>query len=231
MEEAASFIRDLAIKLIKQNGRFTFVLSGGNTPRSLFEKLAQREFREDIDWSHVYVFWGDERYVPMDHPKSNYRMARDALLSKVSLLEKNIYPMPTEMQPVEKAADHYEHTLRDFFQVPTTSQNFASFDLILLGMGEDGHTASLIAGKDILKEKKRWVAAVEVPPTSPIKKRITVTLPLINNAENVMFLVSGENKREMLEKILKGDENTARSYPAGLVAPRGNLFWFTDISL
>ena len=156
-------------------------------------------------------------------------MAYTALISKVQIPDKNIFPVPDpdESKSSIESAEMYQKTLRQFFQSDQESKNFPSFDLILLGMGADGHAASLVPGSSILGEKKHWVLATDVPDYIVVKQRITLTLPVLNNAKNVLFLVSGNDKKEMLRKVMSDKER--KKYPAGLIEPQGDLYWYTDI--
>lgn len=243
---AGRLIYSLAESSIKKKGSFFLVLSGGKTPERLYRFLARPRPALRIEWKSVYVFWGDERYVPRDRPESNYRMAFDSLLSKVPLPAENIFPIPTQKDSVEESASAYDRTLKQFFKKRNpagTIPPLPEFDLILLGIGKDGHTASLFPGNPLSGGRGRWVMPVEAPPGYAVHKRITMTLPSINNAIRVIFLVSGEEKREVLEKILMEkalflekektihEEKTTSTYPARLVRPRERLILFTDIKL
>jgi 6-phosphogluconolactonase len=177
-----------------------------------------------VPWDKVFFFWGDERHVPPDDADSNYRMAREALLSKLPIPEANIFRVPAEGKDAQAVAEAYEQTLKNFFSLKP--EELPRFDLILLGMGPDGHTASLFPGTPALQEKSRLVVAnwVEKLKTS----RITFTLPVLNAARNVMFLVSGADKAPVLREVLEGDA-PAEKYPSKLVRPRnGKLIWFVD---
>lgn len=204
-------------------GRFTLVLSGGSTPRSLFNLLATNA-RNSLPWDRMFFFWGDERHVPPTDAESNYRMADEAMLSKVPVPAGNVFRFAAENPDAAAVADGYEATLRKFFalepgQVPR-------FDLILLGMGPDGHTASLFPGTAALQEKSRLVVAnwVEKLKTS----RLTLTLPVLNAAGCVMFLVSGMDKAPALRAVLEGDA-PGEQYPAKLVKPKDReLIWLVD---
>lgn len=209
---------------VSRRGFFSWVLAGGSTPRGLYELLAER-YQARIPWDKVYVFWGDERLVPADHPDSNEHMAQQALLSKVPIPSKNIFSMASVQTP-DKAAAAYERRLRDFFQL-TNKDQFPSFDLVLLGLGEDGHTASLFPDHPVLDEEQRWVAGLLGPESRPPRERITFTLPLINQAQHVFFLTVGTNKRDILNDILNDPQAAAR-YPAARVQPQGSLHWFVD---
>jgi 6-phosphogluconolactonase len=208
---------------IAERGRFSIALSGGSTPRTLFTLLANSA-RSSVQWEKSYFFWSDERHVPPDDKDSNYRMAQEAMLSKVPVPVGNIFRIPAENPDADAAALSYEETLRKFFsgepgQIPR-------FDVILLGMGPDGHTASLFPETAALEERNRLVVAnwVEKLKTS----RITFTLPLLNAARCVAFLVSGTDKASMLRTVLQSDA-PGKQYPSKLVRPsEGKLVWFLD---
>jgi len=229
-EHAARLVVELAQRRVKDNGRFTLVLSGGHTPRLLYENLSLPLFSGSMPWSKTHVFWGDERCVPKESRESNYAMARDALLMKVPLPIENVYRMPGEIGSPEEAASEYERTLRDFFIVPESPEvgPFPSFDLILLGMGADGHTASLFPGDPAVDEHKRWVASVPGLAAKPPVPRITLTLPVINQAKYVLFLVTGDGKERVVETIRRDPLGAARLYPSAQVQARERLIWYTD---
>jgi len=212
-----------ATAAVKANGRFTVALSGGSTPKSLFTLLASKD-RDRLPWTRMFFFWGDERHVPPHHPDSNYRMAYEALLSKVPVPEENIFRVPAENPDANRAAADYEQTVRNFFQLSAGA--FPRFDLILLGMGPDGHTASLFPGTTALEEKSRLVVANWVEKFKT--HRITLTLPVLNQAGVVDFLVSGPDKAETLKEVLEGDE-PAELFPSKLIRPtNGRLIWMVD---
>ncbi len=199
-------------------GRFAVVLAGGSTPKATYGALA-RDYPGELDWGRVHVFFGDERTVPPDHEDSNYRMAHEALLSRVPV--GSVHRMRGELPPAEAAAS-YEEELREFFG----PDEFPSFDLILLGLGEDGHTASLFPETSALDVTDRWVVA------NPVLKlettRLTLTVAAINAAKAVTFLVAGEGKAEALKEILEGDADP-RAYPAMFIRPeKGDLSWMVD---
>lgn len=217
---ADEFIRQ-AHNAISSNGRFTVALAGGSTPKGLYGLLAGNTA---LPWDKVYVFFGDERHVPPDDPESNFGMAREALLSKVAIPAENIFRIPTENPDASQAAQTYEETLRKFFQV--RDGEFPRFDLILLGMGPDGHTASLFPSGKAWQEKKRWVVSdwVEKFKTD----RVTLTLPVLNNAAVVAFLVSGADKAATLKEVLEGSQPGER-FPSKLIQPvNGKLIWLLD---
>ncbi len=219
MDLAEAAARDFARRAgeaIDERGRFAVALAGGSTPKATYETLA-RDYAGEVDWGRVHVFFGDERAVPPSHEDSNYRMAKDALLDHVSV--GSVHRMRGELPP-EEAAASYEEELRSFFGEVTPR-----FDLILLGIGGDGHTASLFPGTAALEVADRLTVA------NPVLKlettRITLTAPAINAARAVVFLVAGEDKAEALREILEGDADP-RPYPAKLVRPDGDLAWMVD---
>ena len=226
---AAEFIAQLAEARIKERGIFTFVLSGGTTPRLLYEELAKEPQASRVDWQRTHLFWGDERCVPSDSPDSNYALALLSLISKVDVPPSNIHRILATTGTPKAVAAGYETTLREFFQPSAErdpSKTFPSFDLVLLGMGTDGHTASLFPGDVSLGEKTSWVVAVEGTGASPPVPRITLTFPAINEAKCVLFLVSGSRKLKILQEILNNPHTV--TYPAARVQPAGKLLWFVD---
>ncbi len=212
---AADMFAEGATRSIREKGRFAVALAGGSTPKALYELLAG-EYRDALDWSRVHVFFGDERCVPPDHEDSNYRMAQEALLSRVPV--GSVHRMPGELSP-PYAAVLYEEELATFLG------DGPDFDLVLLGIGEDGHTASLFPSTPALDVRDRW--AVENPVEKLGTTRLTLTVPAINAARDIIFLVAGEGKAKALKKILEGDADT-REYPAKLVHPSGKLTWIID---
>jgi 6-phosphogluconolactonase len=221
-ELAEAAARDFAMRAseaLEGQGRFAVALAGGSTPKATYEALA-RDYARELDWGRVHIFFGDERTVPPDQEDSNYRMAHETLLSHVPV--GSVHRMRGELQPAEAAAA-YEEELREFFG---ESDGFPSFDLILLGLGEDGHTASLFPETSALDVTDRWVVA------NPVLKleatRLTLTIPVINAARAVVFLVAGEGKAEALEEILEGDADP-RGYPAKFIRPEGgDPTWMVD---
>lgn len=216
-EAAARVFVEKARRSIDESGRFAVALAGGTTPKATYEILA-REYGgpKDLDWSKVHVFFGDERTVPPDHEDSNYRMAQEALLSRVPV--GSVHRMRGELDPRE-AATLYEEELEEFFGGPPV------LDLVLLGMGEDGHTASLFPRTPALDVHDRWV--VENPVEKLDTVRLTLTVPIINAARTVVFLVAGEGKAETLKEILEGDADP-HEYPTNLIQPAGELVWMVD---
>jgi len=229
---AAEFIAEQAEINIKKKGIFTLVLSGGTTPRPVYEQLAHPPLINRVDWQKTHLFWGDERCLPPDHSESNFALAYQAMLSKIDIPTRNIHRIITEIESPQKTAANYEEELRRFFRPNCQSEQdpyFPSFDLLLLGLGQDGHTASLFPGGQALEEGERWVVAVEGASGSPAVPRITVTFPVINQSRYVVFLASGEDKREVFQEIVNRPETA--SYPAARVKPSGKLLWFIDESL
>jgi 6-phosphogluconolactonase len=219
-QAAAKMFVDLTDQAIKTNGRFNVALSGGNTPQRLYEILATDPFREKIHWEAVHVFWGDERCVPAGDPRSNALMAQQILLRHVPVPKIHIHPILGDL-PAALAATDYETELRNFFgkQPPV-------FDLILLGLGDNAHTASLFPHTFVLSEKERWVDAVYVAEQSMF--RVTMTAPLINQAGEVIFMVSGADKAAALQSVLEGAYHP-HEYPAQLIRPNGaHPIWLVD---
>ncbi len=218
---AAERLVEVVEAVLVEKDRVALALAGGSTPRRLYEILAEA-YRDRLPWNRLALFWGDERYVPADHPASNYRMAADALLRHVPLPPDHVFPIPTQAASPDAAADAYEATLRSFFDTPEPA-----FDLTLLGLGGDGHTASLFPEDTphTRDDPARWVEAVVAPPRYEIRPRITLTLPALNASEYVFFLVAGEGKREVLRAVLDQADPTL---PAAYVRAREQLTWFVD---
>lgn len=216
-EAAARDFADRAASAIERFDRFTVALAGGSTPEATYELLA-RDYADRVEWGKVHVFFGDERTVPPDHEDSNYRMAKESLLDHVSV--GSVHRMRGELDP-DEAASAYEEELRDFFG----DEEFPSLDLILLGIGDDGHTASLFPRTPALEASDRWVVANPVEKLETV--RLTLTAPLINAARAVDFLVAGEGKAEALKMVLEGDADP-REYPARLVRSAGETTWMVD---
>jgi len=222
-QAAAEEVIRVAKAAVAERGRFTIALSGGSTPRNLYTLIAANA-STSLPWAQIFFFWGDERHVPPTDPESNYRMAQETLLSKVPVPAANIFRILGENPDASAAAEAYEQTLRKFF-VPAAGE-FPRFDLILLGMGPDGHTASLFPETAALQEKSRLVVAnwVEKLNTS----RISLTLPVLNAARQVAFLVGGADKAVVLHEVMEGNA-PGEKYPSRLVRPsEGKLIWFVD---
>jgi 6-phosphogluconolactonase len=211
---AAEHFARTSSEVVAQKGFFTVALSGGSTPRALYELLAD-QFIDQIPWPNIHFYWSDERHVPPDHPDSNYRIANEAMLSRVPVLPTNVHRVISENRAADAARD-YEDTIKQISADPR-------LDLILLGLGTDGHTASIFPGSEVLHETKRLVAAPWVEKLNTF--RITMTLPLLNNGASVVFLVSGAEKAQIVKEALEGPEK----YPAQAVKPRnGELIWMLD---
>ena len=212
---------EVASAAIEDAGRFSVALAGGSTPKRVYELLASGEFREQVDWSKCHLFFGDERAVPPEDAGSNYRMANEALLSRVPLPVENIHRIRGEGDVVANALA-YEDELREFFG----AVEWPAFDLVLLGMGDDGHTASLFPHSEALGEREAWVVANWVESLKAY--RITLTAPAINNARHVLFIVTGAGKAERLREVIKGASEPER-LPAQLISPTaGTREWYVD---
>jgi 6-phosphogluconolactonase len=219
-QAAAEFFVARSIEAVAERGSFTVALSGGSTPKLLYKLLADphEPFREQVPWTKTRFFWSDERHVSPDHPDSNYRMANEAMLSHVPVLDENVHRILSENPSAAEAATEYEQTLID-----VTETSLPQLDLILLGLGTDGHTASIFPGSDVLQETGRLVAA---PWVEKLKTyRITMTLPVLNNGTSVLFLVSGGDKADIVSGVLQGP----KLYPVQAVRPgNGQLLWMLD---
>jgi len=218
-ERAAGEFARLAGEALRTRIRFIVVLAGGSTPRQMYARLVSAP----LDWERIHFFWGDERCVPPGHAESNYRMADEALLSHIPIPTGNIHRIPGEL-PAEEAARLYEEELHSFFRgMP------AHFDLILLGLGGDGHTASLFPGTPAAREKVRWVATVDhrLPPP-PLVERVTLTFPVLNAAARVLFLVSGTDKAERLAQVLHGPFQPDLLPAQGVKPVNGSVHWLVD---
>jgi 6-phosphogluconolactonase len=211
---AARLFIDYAWQSIAKDGRFMVALSGGKTPRQMFELLASEEFRGQVDWAKVHVFWGDERAVPPSNAESNYGMARRELLIRVPIPEANVHRMEAEKASIGRAAHEYEEILRKYLELD--DRGFPRFHLIFLGLGQDGHTASLFPGTRVLRQTSRWVSTPLV--TKMNMRRMTLTLPVLDAASRVVFLVAGTEKAQILHTVLQ--EKPDPPLPAQLVQPR-----------
>ena len=218
-QTAAQEFHKVAESAVQERGRFSVALSGGNTPRTVYSLLASEH--KELPWDRIHVFFGDERHVPPDHPDSNFRMASESLLSKVPIPERNVHRIHAELD-AEAAAAEYDQQLVNFFHL--SNQGWPRFDLIFLGIGEDGHTASLFPGSKALSEESRRVAANWVEKFKTF--RITLTFPVLNHAAEVVFLVSGASKAQIISEILRPG---AQKYPAQSIQPEnGRLLWLVD---
>jgi len=219
---AAEACVTLAAQAKGEKRLFRVALAGGKTPKALYALLASAEYRNRVDWDSVSFFFGDERAVPPDHPDSNYRTANEALFRRLGLSESRIHRMKAEDGDLETAAEAYESVLRSEFD-----DHIPHFDLVLLGMGPDGHTASLFPGNRALAEQKRWVTPVTDAPKPP-PRRLTLTVPVLNAARYVLFMVTGADKAGALREVLQGTASPEQ-YPARLVRPGADrLEWLVD---
>lgn len=227
LEGVARAAADLLVRLQRadrEQEHFALALSGGSTPRAFHSLLVAPPYRDQIDWESMQYFWGDERFVPPDDPESNYRMAFETLLSQVSVTSDQVHRVPTERGDPAIVADLYEADIRRDMNV--LPGQFPRFDVILLGMGPDGHCASLFPHTDALAVRDRLVTANHVPQLHT--DRITFTVPVINNAAHVVFLVAGADKADALAAVLEGARDT-ETYPSQLIAPEnGTLHWLVD---
>jgi 6-phosphogluconolactonase len=224
-EKAAEFAAikfiEIAENSIQERGRFIAALSGGKTPISLYRKLA--ELQKPIAWDRTHIFIVDERFVAFDHEASNYRMIQTSLLNHINIPTGNIHPIASDTESPQKSAQRYEDELRSFFRIGKLE--IPHLDLILLGMGKDGHTASLFPGSETIKEAHHLATAV-TPPDISMTERVTLTFPLINCAKNIIFLVTGNDKASIVRDVV---ENETDTLPASLVRPeKGRLFFFLD---
>ncbi len=210
----------LALALAKK-GSVSACLSGGSTPKLLYERLAEAPYRDQFPWSRTHLFWGDERFVPHHDPLSNYRMVKDALLSRVPIPAANIHPIPTEGIRPDEAAAAYQRELQSFYGAEQLDPARQLFDVTLLGLGTDGHTASLFPGTNVLSDRVRWVAAVE---GAKPETRITLTFPALESCESAAFLVAGKEKKAILAGLLSGEG----TFPAGQLRTNGSLRIFAD---
>jgi 6-phosphogluconolactonase len=213
--------RFIAGRVSLASGRFGLSLSGGTTPKRVYELLGAKDIGGALDWQKVHLFWGDERFVPPDHRDSNFRMAREALIDHVPIPAAQVYPIPTECDSPEEAASRYEATLQDFYGSKTLDSGGPLFDMTLLGLGEDGHTASLFPGTKTLDERDAWVTSIIGVKPEP---RISLTYPALQSSRVILFVVSGAKKRDILGRVLAND----MALPATRLATRGTIHIFAD---
>lgn len=217
VQRAADLVIEQIQSAVAARGRCTLALAGGSTPKPLYETLAA----QSLPWDKLWIFWGDERYVPIDHPDSNAGMAKAAWLDQVPIPADQVFPVPTDAPTPAAAADAYEATLKQVF--PDAAGDFPAFDVVLLGMGDDGHTASLFPHTAALTVQDRWIT-VGQKGDDP---RVTFTAPLINAAHQVIFLVAGDNKQPALRQVF-ADQADEAAYPSRLIQPQGALWWLLD---
>ena len=221
---AAQEIAKVAREAIARNDRMSIALAGGSTPRGLYTFLASAEYQSHIPWDKVHFFWGDERHVPPDHQDSNYRMAWETLLTHIPIPATHIHRIQSELKSAGQAAEEYNQELKEHFQLQENEK--PRFDVILLGMGPDGHTASLFPGTPAVHETKQCVVAPWVEKFETY--RITMTPPVLNEAANIIFLVAGADKAETLKFVLEAAYEPDL-YPAQIVnPPQGRLLWLVD---
>ena len=224
VEEAARRLVAITRERIAATGRCTVALSGGSTPGPVYQSLAASPLRDEVDWSRVYVFWGDERTVPPESDQSNYRLARETLLDHVPIPAGQIYRLRGEIDP-EMAAAEYEQTIRRVFNL--APGELPVFDLLLQGIGPDGHTASLFPGTVALHERERLVVANVVPQLNTM--RLTLTVPVIQNAARIVVLVAGRDKAEAVRRALEGEWNPEETPSQILRQARGEDDWLLDV--
>lgn len=232
-KQAADFLVAHINETLKTNGKYTIALSGGSTPKALHELLASEPYKSHIDWGKLHFFWGDERFVPFNDDKNNAKMAFDTLLDKVPVNKDYIHVMQTENITPEDSAAAYERVLHEYFPLVHThhpddhpdNTPFTTFDLCILGMGDDGHTLSLFPGKPIIHETEKWADAFWLDEQDMY--RVTITHPVANHSAVVMFLVAGAGKAPALKEVLEGEYNPDK-YPSQIIKPKGELHWFLD---
>lgn len=226
---AVQYILKIGCRAVEERGRFLWVLAGGSTPLKVYSLLAGQGSSQILDWEYVHLFWGDERCVDYQHPDSNFRSVQQTLLEKVRIPQANIHPIPVLFSPEAASRQYYDRINSVLSEGEGLINGFPRFDLVMLGLGADGHTASLFPSSPALHEKHRWVVYVphdQKPP--PLVDRITLTLPVINNAAHVIFLVTGSNKAGALKQVLS-EGKSADPLPAALVQPHsGSVVWFVD---
>lgn len=218
-KKSADIFVELSEKAIQKHGKFVVALSGGSSPKAIFNLLATEEYSSKIDWTKIYFFWVDERWVPLNDEKSNAKMTFEALFNKVPVVKDQIFPMYKEGVEAVDFAKEYEQ------EVKNVLGESGNFDFILLGMGDDGHTASLFPGEKILHEKEKWVDAFYLKSQEMF--RITLTEPIINKAENILVVTFGESKKHALNEVLYGQYNP-ELYPMQLIERKEGFQLFTD---
>jgi len=225
--DAAAFIVSIGEQAIRSNGRFIMALSGGSTPKTLYQVMATPEWKARLDWSRIFFLFGDERCIPPDHPDSNFKMAQTSLFQPLNVHPDHIYRMKGESEDPTAAAQEYEETIRRLTQSPPP--RVPLIDLVLLGLGDDGHTASLFPGTAALQEDRKIVTVGHAP--TGIRSRLTLTLGVLNHAAVVLFLVTGSGKAHMVHRVLDPKSEADRSLPAARIAPEsGRLVWMLDHS-
>lgn len=211
-----------AIQAINERQRCLIALSGGHTPSRMYELWAT-EYRDKIPWTRMHFFWGDERFVPAADPKSNYRMAKLSLLDRVPVPAENTHPIVTSYASADEAAQAYENTLREFF-----GDAGPTFDILFLGMGGEGHTASLFPDSLALAEQRRWVVGVRAPVDPPV--RVSLTFPVLRRARATYLLVAGADKQPIIEMLKNDPKYAERELPVAMLKPEGKAIWFLDLA-
>jgi len=224
-ETVANWIVDHITTVLQNQDRFTICLSGGNTPKKLYQLLASEDFKNKIDWKKIHVFWGDERYTPFTDDRNNAKMAYDVLLNHVPIPSEQIHRIRTDIEP-EASAKEYEKILRKYFPLTIHNVQGTTFDLTFLGLGDNAHVLSLFPGYQLIHEQHSWVRAVYLKEQNIY--RITLTAPVVNLSKRIAFLVSGQDKADALVHVLEG-HFVPDLYPAQIIKPgNGELFWFVD---
>ena len=225
---AAAYWRRLAQEAVKKRNRFLLVLSGGSTPQPLYRRMAQPPYREDVPWSQTDIFWGDERVATPEDAQSNYGQAHELLLSKVPIPSQNVHPIPRELEPGQAAAAYIDTLARLVKQPADAERGWPRFDLILMGLGRDGHTASLFPGSAVGEKEQRAARPVHAEYDARPPERVTLTEPAFNSARQILFLVTGEEKAEALACTLEGKADPVR-WPAQRIRPKdGRVSWLVD---
>ena len=228
-DETTRFVIAAAREEVDKKGAFYLALAGGSTPQELYRRLLSPPHDMEFPWEDTYFFFGDERHVPMSNDQSNFGACYQNMLSCAPVPEANIFRMKTENSDSNEVARKYEIAMRNVFNEDSGNllKSFPRFDLVMLGIGADGHTASLFPGSSALDELNRWVVSTTAPESYKIKRRLTLTFPVINSAAQIVFLVSGEEKRQVIDSIIENRENCFDRYPAARVLPAdGSLTWF-----
>jgi 6-phosphogluconolactonase len=218
---AARVARFISGRISSASAHFSLCLSGGSTPKRVYELLAAGDFPHAIDWQKIHLFWGDERFVPHDHKMSNFRMAREALIDRVPIPAAQVHPIPTSCRSPEEAAASYEAVLQGYYGAKMLDPARPLFDLTLLGLGEDGHTASLFPDTKALGERDAWVTSIVGAKPEP---RVSLTYPALESSQEILFIVSGAKKRDILARVLANNE----ALPAARLETKGVIRIFTD---
>jgi len=216
-------VKRIAARVAKADSTVAICLTGGSTPKPIYQRLATKPYRSELPWHRIHWFWGDERFVPPEDERSNAGMARAAFLDRLRIPHANIHPMPTSAPNAHEAALQYEIELKHFYGADRLDPERPLFDLVLLGLGSDGHTASLFPGGPALSEEHRWVVGIEQAGLAPFVPRVSLTFPALAATREMMFLVSGQDKRGVVERVLSGQD-----LPAARAHAIGHLVWLMD---